>query len=136
MKTQDTLYSNSNINFRKILVYIFIIIVSIFFNLKDSEAFYSALFVQALCNLDGFLDYLENKNLNKSTRKNIRISAYISVMGAALSIGKFMVPSIIIYNDTWEFYVKIVALITVIPQLVILHNDYSKNIKNEEEKED
>lgn len=133
MKSRNTLYSSSSTDFRKGLVCIIILVLSVFTNFQTSSAFSFAIFLQAVCNGDSFWDFIDDKQICKPLRTMIKVLIGVSVLGILLALLNLMAPTNFFDNPNLGVYLKALALITVAFPLVVLRKDYKLNAQIEEQ---
>ncbi len=133
MKARNTIYTSSSKDFRKGLVCITVLVLSVSTNFQTSSAFSFAIFLQAVCNGDSFWDFVDDKQICKPLRTMIRVLIAASVLGILLALLNLMAPTHFFDNPKFGVYIKIFALITVAFPLVVLGKDYKLNAQIEEQ---
>lgn len=133
MKLRSTLYSDSSTDLRKGLVYVVILVLSLFTNFQTSSAFSFAILLQGLSNIDNFWDFVNDRYICKPLRRMVRFLIVVSVLGILLASLNLMKPAIVFENPDYGICIKIIALITVAFPLAILTVDYILNEQIEDQ---
>lgn len=135
MDTRDTLYSKSLIDFRKLLIYIFILVLGMFPSFQDSTAFSSAILIQAACNMDGFWDFIGDKSIKIVLRIIIAVLTTLSALGILLSILNLIDSTRIFDSPTQGLMWRFISLITVTLPIGLIGFDGILNLLIERKQE-
>lgn len=133
MKGRYTLYADSLLDFRKMLMCIGVLALSIFPVFQESSALSAAILVQGVSNIDSFWDFLKDRKINRSLRNAIKVLIFLSVVAIIIALLNFMNGFFAGVHGT---LIKIIALVAVGFPLVVLYADSYMNEKVEEKAEE
>lgn len=73
MKDRCTLYGDSVLGFRKMLMCLMVVLLSVFPVFQEPNALSVAIFVQGVSNIDNFWDFLKERDICKPLRSAIKV---------------------------------------------------------------
>lgn len=129
MKDRCTLYGDSVLGFRKMLMCLMVVILSVFPVFQEPNALSVAIFVQGVSNIDNFWDFLKERDICKPLRSAIKVLIFLSVLAIIIALLNFMEN---IFSASYGGIIKVIALVAVGFPIVVLWADSHMSAKVEE----
>lgn len=133
MKSRCTLYEDSLLGFRKMLMCFGVVALSIIPVIQEPEALSVAIFIQGVSNIDNFWDFLKDQGICRPLKIIVKILIFLSVVAIIIALLNLMNG---IFAQSYGDIVKVIALVAVGFPIVVLLADSHMSAKGEEKLED
>lgn len=133
MKGRSTLYADSLIDYRKMLMCIGVLALTVFPVFQEPSALSATILVQGVSNIDNFWDFLKDRKICKPLRNTVKVLIFLSVVAIIIALLNFMNG---LFAGAYGMLIKIIALAAVGFPLVVLFMDSHMNREVEEEAEE